>query len=398
MLTCRTPPVHERDLAKLVSCVFQNAVKFTSSAYITLSVDLDHTGRLVVINVRDTGPGIHPDFRPKIFQPFTKEDNSTSRRTEGLGLGLLVAKGLAGKLGGDLNLVRSETEGEQHGSEFEIRVPISPTGAATPQTMRSAPPSVIDTPGNPLRRRSSVGSQSLKPPDIPPFGVLLSQEHITPAASNEVSPQLGTIEEGVTTAETTDVETDGEPLTFLVVEDNHINRKLLINMLIKLGHERRRIYEAYDGADAVRQVTELHAKHAEEVKLRGSSSTPPIDLVLMDIWMPNVDGYEASEKILAMYGPVRRGMRRCISEPGAVPLVNGAGVTEEVVVGTASFMIPPTILAVTADATDDASARAAKAGMDGFIAKPFKLKDLEKLVREAEKKRVRNKERATATA
>lgn len=365
-------------------------MKFTSTAHIDLNVDLDHTGRFVVINVSDTGPGIHLDFRPKIFQPFTKEDNSTSRRTEGLGLGLLVAKGLAGKLGGDLNLVRSETEGEKHGSEFEIRIPIYPTGVNTPQTMHSAPPSVVESTVGPRRRRSSAGSNTLKPP---PFGTSLSQEHMTPATSKDVSPKLGTIEETGIKGDTTDTDAEEDPLTFLVVEDNHINRKLLINMLIKLGHQRSRIYEAYDGADAVRQVTELHAKHAEEVKLHGHSSTAPIDLVLMDIWMPNVDGYEATEKILALYGPVRRGMRRCISEPGAVPMANNISVVEEVASGTASFMIPPTILAVTADATDDASARAAQAGMEGFIAKPFKLKDLEKLVREAEKKRARNKER-----
>ena len=392
--------VQERDLAKLISCVFQNAVKFTETAHINLSVDLDHVGRHVVIIVRDTGPGIQPEFRPKIFQPFTKEDNSITRRTEGLGLGLLVAKGLSGKLGGDLNLIWSETEGSKHGSEFEIRVPVFPTGISTPQTIPSAPPSVMESATGTHRRRSSASSYPLKPGTLPPFGTTLSQEQITPVASTEVSPRLGTVHEESDRLDLIDSEESPEPLTILVVEDNHINRKLLVNMLTKLGHDRNRIFEAFDGADAVKQVAELHARHKKEIRARGSSNTPPIDLVLMDIWMPNLDGYEATEKILALYTPVRRGMRRCISEPGAVPVPvkgkNGHSIAEEVASGTASFMIPPTILAVTADATDDASARAAQVGMDGFIAKPFKLKDLEKLIKEAEKKRGRNKERAAA--
>ena len=349
--------------------------------------------------MRDNGPGIRPEFRPKIFQPFTKEDSSITRRTEGLGLGLLVAKGLAGKLGGDLNLVRSETEGEHHGSEFEIRFPVFPTGISTPQTAPSAPPSVYGSTAGRNRRRSSASSQVLRSIAPPPFGTSLgaslSQDQITPAASTEISPKLGVIHEAMAKAEITLETPPGESLTILVVEDNHINRRLLVNMLTKLGHDRSRILEAYDGAEAVRQVTEVHARHAEDLRVYGQSTTAPIDLVLMDIWMPNVDGYEATEKILALYGPVRKGMRRCISEPGNVPMANGNAVPHAAT-ATATFMVPPTILAVTADATDDASARAAQVGMDGFIAKPFKLRDLEKLVKEAEKKRIKRRELAAA--
>lgn len=113
MLTCS---VDERDLAKLVSCVFQNALKFTEEGAIVLNVNMDSDLTTILINVVDSGCGIPPSFLPKIFHAFAREDDSITRYREGLGLGLLVARGLARKLRGDLALVRSSTAGPTHGS------------------------------------------------------------------------------------------------------------------------------------------------------------------------------------------------------------------------------------------------------------------------------------------
>jgi CheY-like chemotaxis protein len=77
------------------------------------------------------------------------------------------------------------------------------------------------------------------------------------------------------------------PLNFLVAEDNKINRKLLVSMLSKFGY--RKISEAHDGAEAVRQMALPRAHHDQ------------IDVVLMDLWMPLMDGYEATERILKMH-------------------------------------------------------------------------------------------------
>lgn len=120
-----------------------------------------------------------------------------------------------------------------------------------------------------------------------------------------------------------------------MAEDNKINRKLLVNMLQKLGYQNVR--EAYDGADAVRQMSAAR------------DSGHHIDVVLMDLWMPLMDGYEAAERILAME--------------------HGGAVTNR-----------PKILAVSADVTDAALERAARSGMTGFMTKPYKLMDLEKLI------------------
>ncbi|KAK5243094.1 hypothetical protein LTR16_008109, partial [Cryomyces antarcticus] len=105
------------------------------------------------------------------------------------------------------------------------------------------------------------------------------------------------------------------PLTFLVAEDNKINRKLLVSMLGKFGY--KTIHEAYDGVEAVRQMAIERAKGQE------------IDVVLMDLWMPFMDGYQATERIL-----------------------NGA------------------------------LEKAAEVGMKGFMTKPYKLLDLERLILE----------------
>lgn len=78
------------------------------------------------------------------------------------------------------------------------------------------------------------------------------------------------------------------PLTFLVAEDNKINRQLLVSMLSKLGYSE--VYEAENGAEAVQQMA-IDRRARKE---------PTIDVVLMDLWMPTMDGYEATERIFAL--------------------------------------------------------------------------------------------------
>jgi len=132
------------------------------------------------------------------------------------------------------------------------------------------------------------------------------------------------------------------PLRILVAEDNRLNRKLLVGMLGKLGYTA--VYEAFDGAEAVRM---MELSHREE----GIGGY--IDMILMDLWMPNMDGYEAAERILAMQRNLGEG-RKC-----------GDGVK---------------IMAVTADVTEGTWARARLAGMVSLLAKPFSLLDIQTLI------------------
>ncbi|RMD42177.1 hypothetical protein DV735_g2926, partial [Chaetothyriales sp. CBS 134920] len=217
--------VEERDISKLISAVILNAVKFTETGTISLGVKLAPSKKSLVIDCLDTGVGIPEDFQPQLFKPFSREDDSITRSREGLGLGLLVAKGLSRRLGGDLTLVRSEVDGPRRGSHFEI-------------------------------------------------------------------------------------------------QDNKINRKLLVSMLGKLGYTD--VHEAFDGKEAVRIMRELYQKSR---KRRLGSST---------------------------------------QAQGTIGLT----------------LNPPIILAVSADVTDSALDRATRIGMQGFMTKPYKLRDLQRLITE----------------
>ncbi|KAG9716582.1 hypothetical protein KCU75_g23413, partial [Aureobasidium melanogenum] len=153
----------EKDLAKLISCVFLNATKFTEQGNITLSAKLSPKARYIVIKCTDTGPGIPAAFLPRLFQPFSQEDPSLTRQSEGLGLGLLVAKGLARKLGGDLFCIRADTTGPKRGSEFEMRIPLRAGDTTT------RPPSPFGTPShNRVRQSNSIDSDG-RPSPLPNF-------------------------------------------------------------------------------------------------------------------------------------------------------------------------------------------------------------------------------------
>lgn len=352
--------VDERDLSKLISCVFLNALKFTETGKITLEATVSPKSRFIIINVKDTGPGIPQDFLPSIFKPFSREDESLTRQTDGLGLGLLVAKGLVRKIGGDLACVRSETSGPNKGTEFEIRIPISPTdansgrstpsgGASTPCT--SVPRFSLDgdlpldeqvrarvqrsspTASNPKDGRDPPrSSASTSGPTKSSKSRKSSRTSPPPRKSSTGSDRAATASRRATYNKNL---SKTHPLTFLVAEDNKINRQLLVTMLSKFGYTH--VYEAYDGAEAVRQMEIAHR--------------PAIDVVLMDLWMPNMDGYEATERILAL--PRFRGKTK-----------------------------PPAVLAVTADVTKAATEHAGRVGMRGLMTKPYKLLDLEKLILE----------------
>lgn len=337
--------IDERDLAKMISCVFLNAVKFTEEGRISLTARLNTTPkhRYIVIKVEDSGTGIPEAFIPNLFKAFSREDDSLTRQSEGLGLGLLVAKGLARRLGGDLFCSRSETHGPNKGSEFELRVPLHPgeivsrpntpfgsrSPSAKPRTRLQSPHTLNEVQGTPSTGTLSGDSHSPLPPNQ---SSRLSEE--SPVENRQrpsihrrrTSIKRNFFDRGLALR---------HPLNILVVEDNKINRKLLVNMLQKLGYTN--IHEAYDGTDAVREMRALR------------ESGNRIDVVLMDLWMPLMDGYESARHIFQL--PLNEVQRS-----------------------------QPKILAVSADVTDGALEKAAQVGMTGFMTKPYKLMDLEKLI------------------
>jgi two-component system CheB/CheR fusion protein len=102
--------------------LLNNAVKYTPDGgrvWVKATVEAAEA----VVGVEDTGVGIAPETLPRIFDLFTQEEESRYRSEGGLGIGLSLVKGLVTLHGGSVQ-VRSEGRGK--GSEFTVRLPLSP--------------------------------------------------------------------------------------------------------------------------------------------------------------------------------------------------------------------------------------------------------------------------------
>ncbi len=94
-------------LGQVLNNLADNAVKFTESGEIVISVDLvEDRGREVELcfSIRDTGIGLSQDIVSSIFESFTQKDTSTKRKYGGIGLGLAISKSLVELMGGGINV------------------------------------------------------------------------------------------------------------------------------------------------------------------------------------------------------------------------------------------------------------------------------------------------------
>ena len=106
-------------LRQILSNLVGNAIKFTEHGYVELRCEAREDG--LAISVQDTGIGIKAENQQKIFEDFSQEDGSTSRRYGGSGLGLSICKQLVDLMGGELQL-HSE---ENRGSTFTALLPLT---------------------------------------------------------------------------------------------------------------------------------------------------------------------------------------------------------------------------------------------------------------------------------
>ncbi len=112
-------------LRHILSNLVSNAVKFTDRGSVVVRVRAD--GAWVTFDVIDTGIGIQSEYFERIFDPFWQVEQSATRRFDGSGLGLGVARALAQLLGGDITVW--STPGK--GTTFRVRIPIEHPAAAT---------------------------------------------------------------------------------------------------------------------------------------------------------------------------------------------------------------------------------------------------------------------------
>ncbi|MBN2445590.1 MAG: PocR ligand-binding domain-containing protein, partial [Phycisphaerae bacterium] len=230
-------------LRQILINLLGNAVKFTERGevrLITSFVPGDPSNAKMQFDVVDTGIGMTPAQVAKLFQPFVQADSSTTREFGGTGLGLAISARLAKLLGGDISVLESEPG---KGTRFRLTVSAGEVGRLVyiPNEPRkaAAPPCVLAAPARPSEAEAPT-------PD----------------------PQLD--------------------CRILVAEDGPDNQRLISYVLRKVGAD---VTLAENGEVAVRLAM------AANVSRRVSDPCVPFDVILMDMQMPLLDGYQATRKL-----------------------------------------------------------------------------------------------------
>ena len=141
------------DLTKVRQILFNllsNAAKFTEHGTVTLAVTRTTHGEdstpCFEFSVRDSGIGMSPEQKDRLFQTFYQGDSSTTRKYGGTGLGLAISRRFAQMMGGEISVTSSVGSG----STFRVRLPVQGQGqvldAATPSRSAAAAPEVVTTP------------------------------------------------------------------------------------------------------------------------------------------------------------------------------------------------------------------------------------------------------------
>ena len=379
--------------------LLSNAVKFTPAGG-TVSVRLKQCpgtvkgSALYEIRVKDNGIGMSQEFVQKIFSPFERERTSTVSRTQGTGLGMAITKNIVDMMGGTIAV---QTE-QGKGTEFIVRLPfrIQPEHHRIEKIaeLEGLKALVVDDDFNTcdsvtkmlvkvgmrsewtLSGKEAVlrARQSMELGDA--FHAYIIDWRLPDMNGIEVTRQIRSLGDDtpiiiLTAYDWSDIEVEAraagvtafcaKPLfmsdirdtlmaaigqnqaeqekpvlpaagfdfrgkCILLVEDNELNREIAVEILNEYGFL---VDTAENGAEAVEKV---------------KNSTPgDYDLVLMDVQMPVMNGYEATKQIRALTDPALAGI---------------------------------TILAMTANAFDEDRKKSLECGMNGFLSKPIVIEEL----------------------
>jgi signal transduction histidine kinase/CheY-like chemotaxis protein/ligand-binding sensor domain-containing protein len=400
-------------LRQITVNLLANAIKFTERGEVALEVTAEERepDRVTLhFVVRDTGIGIPRDKQDAIFAAFTQADTSTTRRYGGTGLGLTISTRLVQMLRGRLWV---ESEPGQ-GSRFHFTVRFEIGASAGPEARQAGPGDLVDTAvlivdDNATNRRilsnmvSQWGMQAavadggsgaidllrearergrpfalllcdLHMPEMDGFtlvrnlreGALLDDTRvILVTSSGQRGDAARSRELGIASYLTKPLRqselraailtvlgarvSDGAPpppakrpslienrckLRVLVAEDNAVNQKVARQLIEKRGHA---VVLAANGLEAIKTMKEQD-----------------FDLVLMDVQMPEMDGFEATMRIRADEKSTGRRQR---------------------------------IIAMTAHAMKGDRERCLACGMDGYLAKPIRASELNEALEQSESAR-----------
>jgi signal transduction histidine kinase/DNA-binding response OmpR family regulator len=124
-------------LAQILANLLNNAAKYTDpGGHLALAARREEG--VVILSVRDDGPGITPGMLPKLFEMFSRGDRQNARHQGGLGIGLALSRRLAEMHGGSIQV---KSAGAGQGSEFVVTLPVASAQAtAVSAGKRKAPP------------------------------------------------------------------------------------------------------------------------------------------------------------------------------------------------------------------------------------------------------------------
>jgi GAF domain-containing protein/CheY-like chemotaxis protein/HPt (histidine-containing phosphotransfer) domain-containing protein len=377
--------------------LLNNAVKFTESGEIVVAastVPAEPPGTIGYhLTVRDTGIGIPPDRKDGLFESFSQGDASTSRRYGGTGLGLAISRRLAELMDGTVWAESTGVPGE--GSTFHVTfeagtTEMSPTALRRDGSFAERRALVVDD--NETNRRlmsallgawgiqtvvASDGDEALtelgdgqldlavldmlmpgmdgldlaakihqKEPALPivlassigqhdvasdprwadaAIGAVVTKPIKASPLHAAVAAVLGSaIEEAVdvTSSALDEGLAARHPLRILLAEDNVVNQKLAIRLLERLGYRADVVANGVEALDALERQT--------------------YDLLLSDVQMPEMDGLEATRRIIQRWPSSER----------------------------------PWIVAMTAEAMSGDRERCLAAGMNDYLAKPIRVDEL----------------------
>lgn len=139
LLKARTDPIR---LKQVLLNLLNNSIKFTHDGHVTLKteiVDHEHQLRVVQFSVEDTGIGIPAEKQENLFNAFTQIDMSTTRRYGGTGLGLYIAAGIVELLEGSIHLHSEEGRGTRIDVVIPMPIDSEPQSGLLPSATAPAP-------------------------------------------------------------------------------------------------------------------------------------------------------------------------------------------------------------------------------------------------------------------
>jgi two-component system sensor histidine kinase/response regulator len=379
-------------LRQVLNNLLSNAIKFTPHGHVLLAIGLErHTADGVRLRfaVSDTGIGIPADKHAAVFEAFRQADGSTTRRFGGTGLGLAISATLVRLMGGSIAL----DSAEGRGSTFSFTIPLgaAPPQAAVPPPAQLVGVRVLIVDDNAVSRRileAQTSRWGMRPVVIEdastataalaaaarandPFRLVLLDLRMPGVDSLALASTIGDAPGGVVhvvlltsggpdehphrlkeagiaallqkpVREAALFETLGHvlagtsaprvvrpsatiasvspvrPVRVLLAEDNIVNQRVAMGLLTRRGHQ---VTLANNGIEALDALTQS-----------------AFDVVLMDVQMPVMGGFEATRELRAREREEGRHTR---------------------------------IVAMTAHAMAGDRERCLEAGMDGYLAKPI---------------------------